>query len=396
MAKIQRQKLRACVIGLVAAIVTFIFPFQLKITEDVSWKSGYKKHYPRRFSTDTKLNIDRGLNIVNCWTGQRIASWIYSGSPSPYSCSKHGCDSWSGNETPKKFLYHANDTSILQANDSLFVSFNRLEEFVADFLPSIRVDVVLITTPWHLVTYPSEGWMKPLGANITSHPHILGWFVKWVGWVTEGLETHSKVHSFPLGLKPKMGKADFRNPIPTYRRAFLESFNGGQPKNKSQLLYLSPLRPTNNVRSVIFNQYENLNGRKSNLVGYSEYLSEISASHYVLSPDGDNPDCHRHYEAIGLGAIPITQLDPQSYDHLQEADINGVLYENTHILNVSALQQHLKTLPLFVLNRNMIFEEYYMEYIEQKIGRPLRWWDVVKAEQCTLNNFAVISSLDLN
>lgn len=234
--------------------------------------------------------------------------------------------------------------------------------------------------------------MKPLGANITSHPHILGWFVKWIGWVTEGLETHPKVHSFPLGLKPKMGKTDYRNPIPSYRQAFLESFNGGKPKNKSQLLYLSPLRPTNIVRKAILDQdaYRNISG----LVGYHEYLIKMSASYYVLSPDGDNPDCHRNYEAIGLGATPITQLDPRSYDHLQEADINGVMYESTYMLNISALHRYLETLPLFETNRNMVFEEYYMEYIEQKVGRPLRWWDVVTGQPCALDSFAVKSPAD--
>jgi hypothetical protein len=271
------------------------------------------------------------------------------------------------------------------------VSFSTLEQFVADFLPSIRVDVVLITAPWHYVAC-DEGWLKPLGAIITSHPHILGWFVKWVGWNTcyEGLETHPNVHSFPLGLKPKMGKAEARNPIPSYRKAFVESFNRGQPTNKSQLLYLSPLGPTNSVRKMILDQdaYRNTSGKRQ--VGYSEYLKKISASYYVLSPDGDNPDCHRSYEAIGLGAIPITQLDHRSYDHFQEADINGVLYDSTYMLNIPALHRHLKTLPLFDLNRNMVFEEYYMEWIEQKIGRPLRWWDIVTGRPCMLDFFAVM------
>ena len=35
------------------------------------------------------------------------------------------------------------------------------------------------------------------------------------------------------------------------------------------------------------------------------YLKELARSEYVLSPDGDRPDCYRHYEALILGAIPI-------------------------------------------------------------------------------------------
>ena len=37
---------------------------------------------------------------------------------------------------------------------------------------------------------------------------------------------------------------------------------------------------------------------------------------YVISPNGDRPECFRHYEALGLGTIPITELDPVLYRHL--------------------------------------------------------------------------------
>ena len=121
-----------------------------------------------------------------------------------------------------------------------------------------------------------------------------------------------------------------------------------------------------------------------------DYLREILQSKYVLSPDGNHPDCHRHYESIGLGAIPITQLDPYFYSHLREGPI---IYNNT-IWNLTELNS---SLPMMQprrrsVNRNMVFEEYWIEYVERIVGRPLRWWDVNQNTKATLDQFSLSSS----
>lgn len=36
-----------------------------------------------------------------------------------------------------------------------------------------------------------------------------------------------------------------------------------------------------------------------------DYYRAMASTEYVLSPNGDRPDCYRHYEALLLGAIPI-------------------------------------------------------------------------------------------
>jgi hypothetical protein len=40
-----------------------------------------------------------------------------------------------------------------------------------------------------------------------------------------------------------------------------------------------------------------------------EYRELVKASKYVLSPPGNGPDCHRTWEAIYLGAIPIVKFE---------------------------------------------------------------------------------------
>jgi len=104
----------------------------------------------------------------------------------------------------------------------------------------------------------------------------------------------------------------------------------------------------------------------------------------VLSPNGDHPDCHRTYEAIGLGVIPITELDPFLYRHLEEAP---VVYQNTN-WNVTWLEETLPEPDPDKLNRNLVFEEYWMEYVERIVGRELQWWDKQTSRKNRLVDFA--------
>ena len=196
---------------------------------------------------------------------------------------------------------------------------------------------------------------------------------------TGGFEFHPKVSPFPLGLKPKMGKAAYRNPVPFFRQVFLETWNGNHnetefQQKKTNNIFVGYIANTSHQRSNI------PSGRK---LDYVDYLRDISRSKYVISPDGDHPDCHRHYESIGLGAIPITQLDPYFYSHLREGHI---IYKNS-IWNLTELNSSLPMMQPRCVNRNMIFEEYWMEYI----GRPLRWWDVNQNAKATLNQLSLSS-----
>lgn len=80
-------------------------------------------------------------------------------------------------------------------------------------------------------------------------------------------------------------------------------------------------------------------------------------SQYALSPDGDRPECHRHYEAIDMGTMAIISLDPYLHRHLKG---NVVFGEKRW--NVTELEARLPHDP--VVNRRLIFEEYWMEYVE--------------------------------
>ena len=171
----------------------------------------------------------------------------------------------------------------------MFVSVAKIEEFTRDFLPHINTTFVLISAHFRIIV--PEG-IELLAPNITSHQHLIQWFATNMGRFTGGYQFHPKVSPFPLGLKPKMGAREFQNPVPFFRKEFLKTINNTQAANKPIPVFAGHISKKTNVgRSDV------PSGRK---MKYPQYLEMISRSSYVISPDGLNPDCHRHYEALGL------------------------------------------------------------------------------------------------
>lgn len=76
-------------------------------------------------------------------------------------------------------------------------------------------------------------------------------------------------------------------------------------------------------------------------------------------------DCKRHWEAIGLGAIPITQLNPDVYGFVKGAvfDYHGP-WNETEIPNI---------LEYKAPDQTVVFEEYWMLRMEEIVGRELGW-----------------------
>jgi hypothetical protein len=331
-------------------------------------------HNPRRFSNNMKLNIDRGLNLINMNSAQNIAAWIYTGRQQLRNATKRPkFDSWSMHEKKEKFLSMSHDAQKLQGNDTMFVPYALMQEFTRSFLPHIKTPVVLFSFPWG--ERISNSWLVPAVANITSNSYILKWFAQNIGRYTGGFEHHPKVHPFPLGLKTREYGPQIEGLSTFLKKQFMER---NRQSRRTVSIYVSPMRITNDARRI-------LAPYAGGILPYQQFLTQLSKSYYVTSPDGDHPDCHRHYEAIALGAVPITQLDPHLYSHLEGS---GIIFNNTE-WNITHLHSILPIPPKVCINRNIIFQEYWIEHVERVVGRPLRWWDNIQQSKAFLNDFFV-------
>jgi hypothetical protein len=108
----------------------------------------------------------------------------------------------------------------------------------------------------------------------------------------------------PFGLK--QGGIHNVNTAKDYREVFVQHLLS----NKTEFLCMGFLAQTSESR-------QNVPAAKKR-VPMSEYLDGIARAQYILSPSGMKPECYRHYyEAIGLGTIPITEMNQSFAWHLQ-------------------------------------------------------------------------------
>ena len=46
------------------------------------------------------------------------------------------------------------------------------------------------------------------------------------------------------------------------------------------------------------------------MIPYTDYFTSLPKYKFVASPEGNGIDCHRHYEALMAGCIPIIERNP--------------------------------------------------------------------------------------
>jgi hypothetical protein len=68
-------------------------------------------------------------------------------------------------------------------------------------------------------------------------------------------------------------------------------------------------RPNGINRRSILSNLEKSGIKNVNLSGV-DYFNELPCYKFVISPEGNGIDCHRHYEALMAGCIPIMEDNP--------------------------------------------------------------------------------------
>jgi len=92
-------------------------------------------------------------------------------------------------------------------------------------------------------------------------------------------------------------------------------------------------------------------GIENALTKPSEYFRSLPQYKFVISPEGNGVDCHRHYEALMAGCIPVVEDHP-------------------------LIRQKYGDVPiLYTLDYSEINEEYLMQKYAEMLHRP---WDYSK------------------
>lgn len=183
------------------------------------------------------------------------------------------------------------DPRSVRRGDTLFVEASQIDRFFRDCLPGIP-------EPFVLITHNGDRNIGPELASAADDPRILRWFAQNVGC------SHPKLEPIPIGLENRHhhDKGITRD----FRRLMKRS-----PDRVYRVLYGFTLDTNRMERSLALEALSSSNVTdKLGWVNGREYRKRLARYAFVASPQGNGIDCHRTWEALYLGVIPVVRRSP--------------------------------------------------------------------------------------
>lgn len=220
-----------------------------------------------------------------------------------------------------------------------------------DFIGHLFSALQYATKKYVIITHHSD---YPIDTYLYSlKPHCVK---KWYG--INVTHTDNNLICIPLGLK-------------TYKGIFLEekymtkwlieNIDDLKINTKQNVVYCN-WTSTNPYRNTIIDMLKKNNIKyilEENL-SFTDYAKNMSMCKYVISPPGNGIDCHRTWEALYMGCIPIV-IKNSIYDNWGELPI-------IKVSDYSELTNDI--LNSFVIKK-FNYEKLYMEYWSKKIKDSL-------------------------
>jgi len=141
-----------------------------------------------------------------------------------------------------------------------------------------------------------------------------------VNWIGE----HKKIRPIPIGLE---NIRFLRNGFPGDFLSVGEKNYRSFQERPIELLVAFSLHTNPVSRSAALQASRAVEGVKviQTAIKPYEYLNLVSSSKFVLSPPGNGPDCHRTWEALYLGAVPIVHASAWPF---KDFDLPVIVLEN--------------------------------------------------------------------
>lgn len=220
--------------------------------------------------------------------------------------------------------------------------------FYDEILPIIiknNVKVVIITSQWHLPQIQRNNKTD----DLLNNSNILLWISQ-----NPIYTNNEKYMAFPYGIRHH-NINDYVN--------FINSTNINIDKNVKILNQYASAHhglPNNHIRKM-FDIFGKNSGK--GYVNYIEFLTSILNSEFVISTPGDRDDCYRHYECIGLNAIPISNINYGYKDIFGDNMVYSNAEEMKNMIDKNIVDHNYKK-P----NRDILTISYWVCKINEKIN----------------------------
>jgi hypothetical protein len=274
------------------------------------------------------------------------------------SCSRHNTNPISSNDSIDLDL-----VSNLKPFESIYVCTDALFNFVNNFFQTITVPFILVTgdsdMPITKEFLNNSEIAKVLNSNLL------------LKWYAQNLNTqHYKLESIPIGLDyHTMSNSNngwglsAQSPI-AQERALLDILAKSKViKERFFSIYCNwHFQIERGNRSECFSQIDKTLCffEKNQIPRYSTWLRQ-SEFMFVISPEGAGIDCHRTWEALLLGCIPIIKKNEHSKIFY---DLPVLIVNDWKDIKSDLL---LDTLKEFI-SKNFIYENLFMDFWKRKIN----------------------------
>jgi hypothetical protein len=176
----------------------------------------------------------------------------------------------------------------LQSCRSIFVYTHIIPSFVKHVLPSLRGRFVLLT-------HNSDASVDRRFLDVLDDPRLVHWFAQ------NATLPHSKLSPLPLGI----ANAQW----PHGRISDLLAAAEAAPWVRRRLVYSNFSTHTNRLARVPLRWRLALSRDvlRTGPKPFREYLSDLAQCQWCLSPPGNGPDCHRTWESLYVGTVPLVR-----------------------------------------------------------------------------------------
>lgn len=255
------------------------------------------------------------------------------------------------------------DYSSIKAQDVLYVCTAGIPEFLKQ-IHKIQVPVTLISNDSDL-SFPGCVINEADFLAVMQNPHINRWFIQ------NSVCMHPKVHQIPIGLD--LHTMETKNTWGHITNSNHQDENIGMIASHSATITNRKIKCYCNFHFRVntahgYDRLSALNEINSDLLFLEpkftpRFQSHINQSQYafVISPLGNGLDCHRTWEALILGCVPIVRKSDLCMDVYDKLPI--LIVEEWKDVTFKLLHQYIQTYDC----NNYDFNKLYCSY----------WYDVV-------------------
>jgi hypothetical protein len=116
------------------------------------------------------------------------------------------------------------------------------------------------------------------------------------------------------------------------------------------------------------------NNINNTILDYSTYYKTLPKYKFIISPEGNGIDCHRHYEALMAGCIPIVEYS--EYISEKYGDVPILYTKDYSEINEKYLEEVYERMSKKLYDFSRLFLNFFDKEIREQIIYCSRYWTI--------------------